>query len=238
MPFVFIDNMRENTKTLLNSGLSPPLLIIGAGHFGRRAAKLLAKRVSGEVWVIDENRESLDWIKGHDVIAVQMDGVDFLLDKAETLPENTQIIPAVPIHLAYEFAKRAIEQRFLIKPLRVPQELKSNLPYVWEGDDGSFLVSYANFKCPDDCPEPLYCTVTGEKRDKPLFALLGEMPVKGFHIHIIRSRQMAPGVGGYSLAELLRLCATLEQGPGKWLVGTACKCHGVLSGLEIKQSAG
>lgn len=230
--------MKNTSKFSQDSSASKPLIIIGGGHFGQRAAKLLAKRVTGGVWIIDENRESLDWIKGRDMIAVQMDGVEFLVNKAETLPEDTQIIPAVPIHLAYEFAKRAIEQRFLIKPLPVPQELKSNLPYVWEGGDGSFLVSYANFKCPDDCPEPLYCTVTGEKRDKPLFALLGEMPVKGFHIHIIRSRQMAPGVGGYSLAELLRLCATLEQRPGKWLVGTACKCHGVLSGLEIRQSAG
>ena len=235
--FLIFGSMNIQSEVLDNPHLIHPLLVLGAGHFGQRAVTLLSKRVKGKVWVIDKDWQSLEQVTEPNVERVQTDAVEFLLSKAKSLPEETHIVPAVPFHLAYEFAKRTVRRTLATRSLPVPLDLKKALPYVWEGADGSFLVSYANFRCPDNCPEPLYCTVTGEKRDKPLFTLLRELRADGFRVYIIRSRQMAPGVGGYDLADLLRLCFALERGPGKWLVGTACKCHGVLSGLEIVERA-
>jgi hypothetical protein len=94
-------------------------------------------------------------------------------------------------------------------------------------------VSYADFICPDDCPEPDVCTITGKRREKPLYELLRSLDV-GFRVHIIRSHQLAPGLGGYTVADLKRAAETLAgHRNGKWLVGTACKCHGILTAFEI-----
>ncbi|RLB12393.1 MAG: hypothetical protein DRG63_11710, partial [Deltaproteobacteria bacterium] len=82
-----------------------------------------------------------------------------------------------------------------------------------------------------------YCTVTGEKRDRPLYQLLRELPVAGFNIHVIRSRQLAPGLGGYAISELFGLCSKLRQMPdSKWLLATSCKCHGVLNGFMVTRN--
>jgi hypothetical protein len=89
--------------------------------------------------------------------------------------------------------------------------------------------------CPEDCPEPEDgCTVTGEIRP-PLFGVMADLPVPGFEVHVIRSRQLAPGVGGYRIADLKALQGRVLGRPGvKWLVGTACRCHGTITGLEIE----
>ena len=100
------------------------------------------------------------------------------------------------------------------------------------------MVSYADFRCPDDCPEPSdHCTVTGKKRGKPLYKLLGDIALPGFRVHVIRSRQLAPGIGGYSIGDLEGLRERVEGGGNsKWLVGTACKCHGIISAVEVAKT--
>ena len=69
-----------------------------------------------------------------------------------------------------------------------------------------------------------------------MYKLLEDMALPGFRVHVIRSRQLAPGVGGYSVGELKGLLRKVESaGDSNWLVGTACKCHGVVSALEVKK---
>ena len=117
----------------------------------------------------------------------------------------------------------------------VPKSFGLPLPHTWDGSEGSLLVSYADFRCPDDCPEPANrCTVTGKARGTPLYRLLAETEPRGFHMHVIRSRQLAPGVGGYRVRDLKELLEKVSEGrKGKWLVGTACKCHGILTAFEL-----
>jgi hypothetical protein len=112
--------------------------------------------------------------------------------------------------------------------------IRSGLPHTWVGSEGSLLVSYADFLCPEDCPEPEDgCTVTGEVRT-PLYQVMRELNVPGFGIHVVQSRQLAPGLGGYPLQDLLDLQRrVLEAGDGRWLIGTACRCHGTITGLEM-----
>jgi len=51
---------------------------------------------------------------------------------------------------------------------------------------------------------------------------------------VVASRQLAPGVGGYAPRRLLDLAATVAKAPGPLLIATACRCHGVVHGLQRK----
>jgi hypothetical protein len=62
--------------------------------------------------------------------------------------------------------------------------------------------------------------------------LLGNLVIEPFKSLNIRSQQLGPGIGGYCAEQLLELKATVEQATGPILLSTACRCHGVITGLE------
>ncbi len=213
------------------------ILIIGAGHFGERAVRILNAGPQRPLLLIDRDKDRLSKINGLNVTKILADGVQFLSDHYTLLNPSNMIVPAIPAHLALEWLKRHLTEKFQqyhVQLLPIPKQTPATLPYTWEGNDGSLLISYADFKCPDDCPEPAEaCTVTGESRSKPLHALLAEINPPGFQNHVITSRQLAPGLGGYAFAELQNLFQkVLQAEKSKWLIGTACKCHGVMTAME------
>ncbi|MBN2033292.1 MAG: hypothetical protein JW836_08465 [Deltaproteobacteria bacterium] len=212
------------------------VFIIGAGHFGKRAVEVLSSQINSPLRVVEKNREALRLITGSLVKRIENDGVSFLVGSFHLLHPTNIIVPAVPIHLAYEWLLLSLKRGLGVCKIRVPESIKPLLPHTWEGSEDSLLVSYANFRCPEDCPEPSdYCTVTGKKRGTPLHALLNDIAPARFRIHVLQSRQLAPGVGGYSVGDLQKLLRRVESGgEGKWLVATACKCHGVVSAMEVK----
>jgi hypothetical protein len=124
--------------------------------------------------------------------------------------------------------------------LDIPSGLFSALPHPWIGSRQEVICSYADFICPEDCPEPEeICTVTGKKRGIPLYELISSKIPEGFQAEVIRSRQLGPGVGGYSFRKLLGLRARISRGKeGKWLIGTACRCHGILSAFAFEHPRG
>lgn len=217
---------------------SNPYLIIGAGHFGVRAAKILTGREfrGSAVWVVDKAATTLEALAGLQVERVRADGVGFLVDHFARLPPSTVIIPAVPLHLAYEWLRAVLGRAQGVKQHQVPRQIKSALPHTWDGPEGTLLVSYADFRCPDDCPEPAgYCTVTRSRRSTPLYELLRRIAPADYNIRIIRSRQIAPGLGGYRLEDLGRLSnAVKATRTERWLIGTACKCHGMLTAFRVQ----
>jgi len=89
------------------------------------------------------------------------DGIQFLLDNFHHLKQTNTIVPALPVHLVYEWLIQFLPGDMKIGKLTVP-ETKPPLPNAWPASEGSMLVSYADFLCPDDCPEPVHCTITGE----------------------------------------------------------------------------
>ena len=211
------------------------IVIIGAGYFGKRAAHILARKTHTLILVIDQDHARLQEIRDLPIKSILSDGILFLSNHFHRLKPGNIIIPALPLHLAFEWLKHCIDLCDRIKRIGVPEEMKKLLPYTWSGRDGSLLTSFANFCCPDHCPEPDdHCMVTGESRLKPLYQLLGEFALSEYRVHIIRSRQLAPGLGGYMVEDLKKLHHDIYEGKkGKWLVGTACRCHGVVSALEI-----
>ena len=220
-----------------NSFPEGSVIIIGAGHFGQRAVGVLGARGNKRLWVFEKDERALHGISAPGVERILADGVPFLKEHADLLPPSTIIVPALPVHLAFEWLRKTLKKDHFCRRVKVPAQIRSLLPHTWEGGEGSLLVSYADFRCPDNCPEPAdHCTVTGKKRGKPMYQLLGDTALPGFRVHVIRSRQLAPGVGGYSVGELKGLLGRVESGgDSKWLVGTACKCHGVVSALEVKK---
>lgn len=120
--------------------------------------------------------------------------------------------------------------------MEVPQEPLPQVAMAMRGEEGQCFLSLADFRCPDDCPEPpKLCTVTGKPRGAPLFQRLAEMSPPGWRVAVLRSHQLAPGVGGCLASEMLELKQLVQAQGGKWLVATACRCHGVVSGLELPE---
>ena len=105
------------------------------------------------------------------------------------------------------------------------------IPGARRGPHGELYLSRARHLCPDDCAEPEVCPVTGESRDLPLHQELASLHLAGYEIRVIASRQLAPGVGGYSPRRLLDLARDMGTLQGNVLIATACRCHGVIHGL-------
>ncbi len=212
------------------------VFIIGAGHFGGRAARILSRVSKGPIFVVDREANRLSGLEGLAVDRIHRDAILFLSKNYHLLRPTNTVVPAVPLHLAYEWLKRHLEGKYHIEKIDIPKGIKPSLPHTWPGNDGSLLISYADFICPEDCPEPDLCTVTGEIRQRPLYKLLNHVDSTGFKIHIIKSIQLAPGLGGYKAGELSILAEKLiRKDMGKWLLGTACKCHGILTAFEIRK---
>ncbi len=231
----FMTNLPQ--EDIIESIPEDAILIIGAGHFGGRAARLLSNESKAPLFIVDLDKKSLSQLKNLPLKMIECDGILFLIKYYHFLNPSNTIVPAVPLHLAYEWVKGYLKSSRVIKMTRVPDDIKPLLPHTWQGSEGSLLVSYADFECPDDCPEPEYCTVTGERRDNPLHDLLSHVTLPGFKTHVIRSHQLAPGLGGYKLRDLTELAERLsEAGEGKWLLGTSCRCHGIVTAIEIYQA--
>jgi len=212
------------------------VIVIGAGHFGRRAVELLSPRRGAPLWVVEKDEEALRSVEHLPVERILQDALSFLVECFHLLHPENIIVPAVPIHLAFEWLRLSTSGAFRVSRIEAPESIKPLVPHAWAGGEGSLLVSYADFRCPDDCPEPAdHCTVTGKRRGTPLYALLRGMDLPGYRVHVIRSRQLAPGVGGYKVGDLQELLGRVDSaGEGKWVVATACKCHGVVSAMEVK----
>ena len=212
------------------------VFVIGAGHFGARAVKLLVSRLNSPMWVVDSDERRLEQLEGTSVHKFLGEGINFITKTFDCFHPSNLVVPAVPLHLAFEWLKTYSAINLLIRNREIPAEMKPFMPFSWDGNDGSLLVSYANFRCPDDCPEPEgYCTITREKKEMPLHRLLENLQVTGYRIHILKSRQLAPGVGGYRVEDLRQLYDRVRRGGrGRWLIGTACKCHGVVTAVEVE----
>jgi hypothetical protein len=211
------------------------ILIVGAGRFGGRAARVLRSHLKSPIWVLDKDLDALERIDAPAVSKVPGDGIRFLAENLSHLKPSNTIVPSIPHHLAFEWLRACIGKD-RVTPIPVPQEISPLLPHTRISPEGSLLVSYAEFLCPEDCAEPeTHCTVTGQLRGIPLYERLGRLEVHDYRTHIIRSRQLAPGVGGYPLADLITLLGRLRSQPGaKWLVGTACRCHGIVTALSVE----
>ena len=218
-------------------GNSHTYLIVGCGHFGSRAVKkLLQKDPLSKIIVVDKSKEALQTISQLPVGIAVSDGIIYLCQFLSESRKTNYIIPAVPLHLAFEFILSQLKP-LGAKRKRIPSI--SGLPNPVIGKTGDLYTSHANFLCSEDCLEPAqYCTITKKRHPKPLYKILNDLE-GAFESKVIRSQQLGPGIGGFQAKALLNLLENLKNlkkkigSAGLILISTASRCHGVTSGLSF-----
>ena len=207
--------------------------IIGVGHFGFIAFQRLSQAGKDRHFVlVDPVGQNLLKCKRPTTTLRISDGVEFLESYLKKGHRPEWIIPALPVHLAAEWILLHLGPK-MVKRIPMPAELEVLVPNPIRGPEGNLYVSHADFRCPADCDEPRdICSVSREMRKQNMFELLGNLDIEPFKVLNIRSHQLGPGVGGYRPEQLFELMEKVEQTLGSILVSTACRCHGVMTGLE------
>lgn len=198
------------------------VLILGAGRFGTRAAGILTNR-GYHVTLVDREEPLL---KTGNFIA--FDAVSFLHDP-HVARRYDWIVPAVPVHVAFEWLcgmVRSTGRRFCKQD--VPEGILPGLALY--RSHGTLYISMENHTCPADCPEPVgLCYLTGLTREKTLYDLICEIELPDYTTNVIRSIQLAPGVGGILPKNLDALYTAVTEGKKQGIVATSCSCHAVIN---------
>ena len=210
-------------------------LILGAGKFGRLALRRLAGQETGASFlVVDRDPAALAALGTNGAPAgsrVVAEAAAYLVEHLGTGGRWDWIIPMVPVHVACQWLMSGPLAGSDWQPVTVPEAIARVAPAARRGPQGELYVSRAQHLCPDDCAEPEVCPVTGESREPALHQELASLNLAGYRVIVIASRQLAPGVGGYSPRRLLDLAREMAGLEGNVLIATACRCHGVIHGL-------
>lgn len=211
--------------------------IIGAGKFGQLAAKRIlasSKYPDARLTIVDNTIDALALVSDK-VKIVQNNGVDFLIKNLEAISTVDWIIPAIPVHLACKWVMAALAPDYDLTPLLVPKKAADLTPNPIFGPKDELYASYADFKCPDNCPEPDgHCFFTGLPRDKDLHDVFASLVVDDFTPVVVKSLQLAPGVGGFKPKALFEAKNKVLAAHGPVLFCTACRCHGVCHAFLCK----
>ena len=207
--------------------------IIGVGYFGFVAFQRLSEGGRNRYFVlVDPVEEHLLRCKGPTATLEVSDGLDFCEKHLKKGRQPDWIIPALPVHLAAEWILLHLGS-VRLRRVPLPAELDRQVPNPIRGSEGNLYVSHADFKCPADCDEPQdICSITRKMRYQNMYDFLLNLSIKPLNSLNIRSYQLGPGIGGYRAEQLFEMKTTIEQTTGPVLLSTACRCHGVITGLE------
>jgi hypothetical protein len=165
------------------------------------------------------------------------DGAVFLAEHLSGPARNLWIVAAVPVHVAFEWMRARLSQPARVRPLPVPEAIAHRLPNAIRGRQGEIYASNADFICPPDCREAgRVCTATGRARPRRMHAFIQRLPVTNVKILLIRSFQLAPGVGGLRPCDLLSALDQAHTPKTPILLATACRCHAVINFFSISES--
>lgn len=215
-------------------------LILGAGKFGRLALMRLSQQdEAANFWVVDRAPQALAGAQGLTAAPVHWVEAEAIAFLAAHLGEDGPwdwLIPGVPVHVAFAWLWQGPLAGAGWQTLAVPEAVGHLVSLAQRGPEGELYLSRATHLCPDDCGEPdTVCPVSGESRETPLYQELAALKLPGFKVRVIPSLQLAPGVGGYSPRQLPALALEVAALKGKFLIATACRCHGVVHALKGRQ---
>ncbi|HON81229.1 MAG TPA: hypothetical protein PLN56_04110 [Methanoregulaceae archaeon] len=207
-------------------------LIVGGGRYGERAAQYLIEQRRQFV-VVDPDPECTAVAgirKQQGTYPVIPGGLDAAL-RAFMDYRPGLVFPTAPAHVAAGLVCEA--GGFRESPGGIPGILERIPPGLVLGTRGGsvFLSVNRDSTCIPDCPSPDTCPVTGEDRSEPLHQRLRQALPRAF---ILESIQVAPGLGalrGNDVADLIRQVGGRKQ----VIIGTACRCHGVVTMLVSRQ---
>ncbi len=227
--------MKKKDRGISRQGLRK-FWIIGGGRFGRIAVERIRQCVKeAEIILVDSEPVPLTF---ENLSVVQGDGIEWVHRMLKRKMEVDLIVPALPVHLVVEWLKLQLKGKNELQPVPFKEMWLEMLPHPFKGKEGQVYVSHADFLCPDSCREPKnYCTHTGKPRPRSLFRLLEEVSIEGVEPVVVRSHQLLPGVGGIYPFDLLGVGEKISQCTNQtFMIGTACRCHGVVDFLRCVKS--
>ncbi len=208
-------------------------LVVGGGRAGRLALLRLGAKVSALVEP-NPSQEVLAW--GGEII--RQDGAAAVAQALEGEQPPRWVVPCLPRHLLLEWLCLSLAgQRPRL--LSLPETALPQAAQRMAGAQGAWYLSLTDTLCPDDCAEPArLCPKTGQERGLSLQRRLAGIKLPGFQVAVLRSYQLAPGVGGLLSSQMLKLRQRMSQLGGSWVLGTSCRCHGVAQALELDPPGG
>lgn len=217
------------------------ILVFGAGHFGQKAIRLFQKRFpEALLTIVDTESQRLRFFSDTLIRTVHSDAVNFLdaiLTQRDPANFPDWIVPAIPIHLAYEWIKRNIASMVHLVPIPFPEEIRSRLPNPFSGGIGTVYTSIADFLCPDACPTPeSHCTHTGLPRPLTMNQYLETIGGNRYRAIVVQSIQLGPGAGGYPPKALLDAQDRVMTSDRPVLLATACACHAVVDAFRLTRA--
>jgi len=209
--------------------------IVGAGRFGRIAMERICRQMPDATLSIVDRRPFS--VSQRNIATICAEGIGWLTASLQPNAPVDMIIPAIPVHVAFEWIKSRLIDEYRIRPLVVPDKWLKQVPHAIRGDGGRVYASHADFICPDNCPEPkTICTHTGKERPMDLFRLLANIDIEDVVPIILRSHQLLPGVGGIYPDDLIHALKSVRncQRPAL-MIATACRCHGVMDFVRLER---
>ncbi|MHA1271430.1 MAG: hypothetical protein ACTSPY_16675 [Candidatus Helarchaeota archaeon] len=231
---------------------SKRILIIGGGKVGIEALNFCRKN-NLIPYFVDNNPECIVHGVVDQIITNLNDINDFQFDKSvlfvidlKYLPKLINainfdyLIPAIPIHV---IGKLVIDY-FLTKNIRIKpskelihlvyKKIDKILVYKYDETMGIIISSYMppDQICKPNCIEYLVCPITKIRKEKPLYEYLKEITIN-YQSMIIISEQLKPSLGGISITSIKGLFKYLNSITGKFIIGTSCKCHGIINAFEF-----
>lgn len=207
------------------------VIILGAGKFGRRAARLLRESYPHlELIVVDQHLAPLCEVRRQDPTAHlwAADAPAWVAAALARLHPGDYLLPCLPGQVAFEILRQTVLAPPAWQTVPVPPELEAWAPVAFQGSAGELYLSRAAHLCPEDCQEPQVCPVDGLPRRPGLDEVLAGFSLPGWQIRVLSSRQLLPGVGGFTVGALRRLAEAPPPLPPRLLLATACRCHGVV----------
>ena len=207
--------------------------ITGLGRFGLHAVRYLSKKNKHlQLVLVDPVEANLLQAEGPNRTLELAEGVSYMAKNLKSSAGTDWIVPALPVHLAAEWCLTNLKNDGYCRS-ELSAEVKALLPNPMKGSRGDIYVSHADFKCPGDCAELRdICTVTQKPRKRNMFEVLADVKLPEFKSLVIRSHQLGPGIGGYHPLSLFDLLKRVKQAGSNFLISTACRCHGVVTGIN------
>jgi hypothetical protein len=210
-------------------------IIVGGGKYGSTAVEYLRRNKRGFV-LVDKDPNCLAVKKyklksaghtGTEGEHFREGGIAKVLELIEQVkPEY--VFPTAPIHIAAEMAK----SKFKLAPWEeVIDCILANLPasLILNVGRGNLIVSYNRDKdCLEKCEAPEVCPSTRKRKPCTMDKLMKFAYPEGI---VLISYQLAPGMGALKGSELLEFFAQVEK-KDKFVVATACGCHGFFTALK------
>lgn len=208
--------------------------IIGGGRFGLRAALTLRRQGAADIVVVEKNPGRCRELADRGLRTVCADGIDYLAEHLRQPDRRLWIVAAAPVHVAFLWLRARLSETARVEAVPVPEDFARRLPNAVAGGEGEVFTSNADFTCPPECAETgRLCTATGRPRPRSMHAFLRRMAAGDVKIMVVRSFQLAAGVGGLRPADLFSALAQSRAAEGTVLLATACKCHAVVSAFKI-----